>query len=290
VASNSYPLPGAPYTTIESGQAFFVQDNTLVAGNGSVTLVESAKTSASANGSLGLRPVKRASLRSTLSNAEGELDGNIVVFDAAFSNGMDGDDAQKMGNPGANFGIETAAKILSVEGRQPAAENDVLQFRMWNLSAGNYTLKLDAGNIAKAGVEAVLEDSYSKAVTPVQLNGSTELRFSVTADGASKAANRFRVVFRKGISAIDAVPAVAVAPNPVTGGVFNLRFTNQPEGRYNVRVLSQNGQVLLNRVVVHAGGNGQQALSLGSRFASGNYQLEVISPAKTRSMLTLQVQ
>ncbi len=287
VSSVSYPLAGAPYTTIESGQAFFVQDNPAIAGGGTVTLVESAKTSASANGNLGLRPVKRAMLRTDLLWNSEVIDGNVAVFDAQFSNAYDGQDAQKMGNPGANFGIESNSKLLNVEGREPARSGDVLQFRMWNLAQGNYQLKFAAGSIAEPGVEALLEDSYSRQVTPLQLNGSTVISFTVTSDAASQAANRFRVVFRKGISAVETSPAITVAPNPVTGGALNLRFSNQPEGRYMVRVMSLNGQVLLNKVVMHTGGSSNQLMNLGSRFAAGNYRMEVISPDKTRTVQSL---
>ncbi len=284
IGTVSYPASVGNWR-IESGQAFFVNGG----AGATITLKEIAKLSDSANGNLGLRPVKRASLRATLSDDQADLDGTVAVFDASFANAVNEDDAQKMGNPGANFGIETAAKILSVEGRQPAAENDVVQFRMWNLGAGNYSLKLDAGNIAKAGVEALLEDNYTRIITPVQLNGSTTVSFSITADAASKAANRFRLVFRKGISGVEGTPAISIAPNPVTGGMANLKFSNQPEGRYSVRVMSLNGQVLLNRVVVHPGGSSNQQLNLGSRFASGNYRLEVISPAKVRTVQNLLI-
>ena len=105
----------------------------------------------------------------------------------------------------------------------------------------------------------------------------------------AKAANRFRLVFRKGISGVEGTPAISNAPNPVTGGMANLKFNNQPEGRYTVRVMSLNGQVLLNRVVVHPGGSSNQQLNLGSRFASGNYRLEVISPAKVRTLQNLLI-
>jgi len=284
IGTVSYPANVAN-TTIESGQAFFVNGG----AGATITLLESAKTNGSANGNLGLRPVKRQQLRATLSDAQGELDGTVAVFDAAFSNAFDGDDAQKMGNPGTNLAIELNGKILTVEGRQPAADKDAVQFRTWNLQAGTYTLKLDAGNIAEAGVEAILEDSYSKTSTPVQLNGSTEVSFTVDANSASKAANRLRLVFRKGISGVEGTPAISIAPNPVTGGVLNLRFSQQQEGRYSVRVLGLNGQVLMNRVVVHPGGSGNQSLSLGSRFASGNYRLEVISPAKQRTVQPLLI-
>lgn len=284
IGTVSYPA-NAANTTIESGQSFFVNGG----AGATITLVESAKTNGSANGNLGLRPVQRAQLRASLLQNGEALDGTVAVFDKAFSNAIDENDAHKMGNPGANMAIELAGKILSVEGRSEAMEGDILQFRTWNLAAGSYELELAAANIAAAGVEAVLEDSYTKQSTPLQLNGSNKVVFTVSNEAASKAANRFRVVFRKGISGVEGTPAISIAPNPVTGGMVNLKFNNQPEGRYTVRVMSLNGQVLLNRVVVHTGGSSNQVLNLGSRFAAGNYRLEVISPAKSRMVQPLML-
>jgi hypothetical protein len=284
IGTVSYPANVAN-TTIESGQAFFVSGG----AGATITLVETAKTNASTNGNLGLRPVKRAKLVSELRNAsDALLDGNIAVFDAAFAAGIDADDAQKMGNPGVNFGIETASKILSVEGRQPAAENDVVQFRMWNLNTGNYTLKLDAGYIAQPGIEAVLEDRYSKQVTPLQLNGTTAISFTVDADAASKAANRFRVLFRKGIN-YGTKAGYAIAPNPVENGLMNVLLKNQQPGRHTVKILSAHGQVLSSRVVEHAGGNSNQPVTLPAGLARGTYLVEFISPDKTRTVQTLFV-
>jgi len=282
IGTNSYPLT-TRNARIESGQAFFVNGGT----GASITLKEVAKISDSANGNLGLRPVKREKLVTALETADGTLlDGNTVVFDAAFANAVNEDDAQKIGNPGANFGIETANKLLSVEGRQVAEEQDAVQFRMWNLSTGSYVLNLQAGRIAKAGVEAFLEDSYTGIQTPLELNGNTKVNFTVDASAASKAANRFRVVFGK---AGTRTGTYSIAPNPVEGGVMNVVLKSQQPGRHTIKVLSAQGQVLSTRVIEHAGGNGNQQISLPAGLSRGAYLVEFISPDKTRTVQTLFV-
>ncbi len=282
IGTNSYPLT-TRNARIESGQAFFVNGG----AGASITLKEVAKISDSANGNLGLRPVKREKLVTALETADGTLlDGNTVVFDAAFANAVNEDDAQKMGNPGANFGIETANKLLSVEGRQVAEEQDAVQFRMWNLSTGSYVLNLQAGRIAKAGVEAFLEDSYTGIQTPLELNGNTKVNFTVDASAASKAANRFRVVFGK---AGTRTGTYSIAPNPVEGGVMNVVLKSQQPGRHTIKVLSAQGQVLSTRVIEHAGGNGNQQISLPAGLSRGAYLVEFISPDKTRTVQTLFV-
>jgi hypothetical protein len=128
IGGGSYVL-GQPNTAIESGQAFFVTSS----GGGTITLKESAKISGT-NGSLGFRPsATPAKIDSRLYSGDDMLDGNVVVFDAAYDRAVDGDDAPKMGNPGANFAIETQSKILAVEGTQQPVHNEAVQFRMWNL-------------------------------------------------------------------------------------------------------------------------------------------------------------
>ncbi|MBL0358156.1 MAG: hypothetical protein IPP72_15375 [Chitinophagaceae bacterium] len=150
------------------------------------------------------------------------LDANVVVFDAAYDRAVDADDAVKYGNPGANFAIETGSKILAIEGTQPVKENDAIQFRMWNLQQQDYRLEFATTKMEAAGMEAVLEDSYLKTTTAVNLKGSTTVNFTVTADGASKAANRFRIAFRKVPVTVDVKQGYTIAPNPVTGRQYEL--------------------------------------------------------------------
>ena len=194
INGGSYVL-GQPNTMIESGQAFFAQtDNS----SGTLTLKESSKR-AGGNG-LGLRPATPSSiikLDSRLLNADGTVmkDANAVVFDAAYSNAFDGDDALKLSNPGENFAIEKDAKIMAIEGRQPVNSSDSIQFRMWNLQQQSYRLEFIAGNINTAGLIAVLEDAYLKTNTTLDLAGTAIVNFTVDANAASAAANRFRIVF-----------------------------------------------------------------------------------------------
>lgn len=286
VSSVSYPLGGAPYTRIESGQAVFVQDDISIAGGGSVTLHESAKTNASASGSLGLRPVMRPQLRTALLQNDEVLDGNTVVFDAAFSRAVNAEDALKMGNPGANIGIEESGKLLSVEGRPVAKEQEVIQFRIWNLSAGSYLLKLEAGRIAETGLEAVLEDSYSGVRTPLEMNGTTDVAFTVDGSAASKSARRFRVVFGKSGSLL---PAFVLAPNPAESNRITLRMNRQPAGSYQTRLYTREGKTLLVQHLSHSGGSAAYPLRVPLRLAAGLYEIEITGPDKKKEVLTLMI-
>ncbi len=193
LAGGSYTL-GQPNTTIESGQAFLVKSTTA----GSLTLKESAKINP-ANGNLGLRPAANpARISSSLYNSSNEMiDANVVVFDAAYDRAVDADDAIKLGNPGANFAIESQSKLLAVEGTSLPAQNDVIQFRMWNLQQQQYRLEFASVNIANPLLSAQLEDAYLHTLTNIDLSNNTAVNFTVDANAASAAPNRFRIIFKQ---------------------------------------------------------------------------------------------
>lgn len=198
ISGGSYVL-GQPNTAIESGQGFFVQSGV---NPGTITLKETAKVSGT-NGNLGFRPMTPASslvkidTRLLGAGANNMMDANVVVFDAAYSNAVDADDALKLTNPGENIGIQKGNMVLAVEGRQPVAANDVIQFRTWNLQRQAYRLELVAANMSTLGVSAVLEDAYLQTSTPLDLSGTTSVNFSVDANAASSSVSRFRIVFRQ---------------------------------------------------------------------------------------------
>jgi hypothetical protein len=85
--------------------------------------------------------------------------------------------------------------VLIIERRHSIVENDSVFFKMWNMRAITYQLELIASNLNKPGRVGVLEDNYLKTATPIDLNGTSNINFSVTADPASKATDRFRIIF-----------------------------------------------------------------------------------------------
>jgi len=73
-------------------------------------------------------------------------------------------------------------------------------------------------------------------------------------------------------------PAVTVSPNPVEGSLMNLQFENQIKGSYHVRLISNSGQVVYSRMLVHHGGSAAQTLTLPLQVSKGIYQVEVTAP------------
>ena len=65
-----------------------------------------------------------------------------------------------------------------------------------------------------------------------------------------------------------------VYPNPVEGNIIQLQFA-KPAGSYQSRLLTSNGQVILNRTINHAGGVSTYSINIQKQIAPGIYNLEV---------------
>ena len=123
------------------------------------------------------------------------MDGTLTQYDSSYSNDIDGKDARKMSNFSENWGMLRGNTVLVVERRHTMAENDSIFFKMWNMRIITYQIELIASKLDFNGRTAVLVDKYLKTETPVHLNDTTRIPFSVTADAASKASDRFSIIF-----------------------------------------------------------------------------------------------
>ncbi len=158
------------------------------------------------------------------------VDANVVVFDAAYSNAVDYDDAQKMTNAGENIAIQRGTALLVVEGRQPPVPNDEVPFKMWNMRQQAYRLELVASNLLTPGLNAMLEDAYLNTTTLINPLGTTVVNFTVTSAAGSYAANRFKISFRQ--AALLPVTFSGISAAVATGGN---RISWQVEDEINMR-------------------------------------------------------
>lgn len=74
--------------------------------------------------------------------------------------------------------------------------SDTFFFRLTKTVQRNYQFRVTTQNMGNHRLTAYLEDSYLASSIPINLYGITNLNFSVNADVASSAANRFRIVFK----------------------------------------------------------------------------------------------
>jgi hypothetical protein len=194
----SYPASGSIVDNIESGLAFYVQ---ATGGTGTIQVTESSKTSGS---NLRFRPsgilAESSRLITNLYAVSGTntnlADGNLILFDAAYNNGFDKNDVRKNSNSGENFGIAKNNTDLVVERRSLSSGGDTVFFSMSGLKRTSYKLEINPSNINDPSLTAFLEDKYKATQTPVSLTAVTSYDFTVDANAASAASNRFRIVFR----------------------------------------------------------------------------------------------
>jgi len=123
------------------------------------------------------------------------MDGTLTQYDSGYSNNIDGYDARKITNPSENFGMLRGSTVLIIERRHTIIGNDSIFFKMWNMRIITYQLEFITNNLNKPGRVGVLEDKYLKTATPIDLNGTSHINFSVTADPASMATDRFMIIF-----------------------------------------------------------------------------------------------
>lgn len=71
---------------------------------------------------------------------------------------------------------------------------------------------------------------------------------------------------------------IAVYPNPVKDGIINLQMLNQPEGVYGIKLINNEGQVVLSKNVNHAAGNNTELIRISKGIAKGIYTLQVTTP------------
>jgi uncharacterized repeat protein (TIGR01451 family) len=224
--NNWQPVPGGttPYpagissSIIQSGQAFFVHStnstSTIAKEINTITFSESCKSTgttlinfARKSDVTKNRQFFGVSLYTGPSEKDVIADGNAAVFDPAFSNNIDGDDALKFLNAGENFGLKRNGKILSIEAKAPVSMFDTLYYNMSNLSQRTYQLRFAPVNMQSAGLQAFLLDKFLNTSTPLSLSDSSFVNVTVTSNAASAASDRFKVVFRQ----MEAMPVTFIS-------------------------------------------------------------------------------
>ncbi|MEO6734085.1 MAG: DUF2341 domain-containing protein [Ferruginibacter sp.] len=183
---------------IQSGQAFFVETDTT--GAASLTYYESSKSTVNTNA--GFRPLDNTkSLAMTLNflqadNSVSKADAALAEFDGSFNSGVDFQDAIKFINTGETFSLQRNGTALAIERRPLINMNDTLFLKLIQASQRNYQFVFNASNLYQPGLLAFLEDMYTGTTTPVNLQGSTSVDFTIDAAAASIQSDRFRIVFK----------------------------------------------------------------------------------------------
>ncbi|MBS1497204.1 MAG: hypothetical protein JSU03_04010 [Bacteroidetes bacterium] len=195
---SSYYPSGVPHPYIQSGQAFFVHTATGAVSNGSVSFAEGIKYTSGnmlVNGVTGANPLDRQYIRATLNTNTGlVIDGNAVVLDKEFTNSINADDALKINNSGENFGIKSNGITLAVEAHALMDNADTVMYQLQNLKMQDYQLRFGPENL-HGNLRVSLIDNYLNKATILSNTDTSIVPFTITADAASAAGNRFMLVF-----------------------------------------------------------------------------------------------
>lgn len=300
-ASVLYPA-GVAAPFIESGQAFFVRcrpnpGGAVVFGELNKATGNRLVTRPAGNTDL---PANRGFITASLFTQQGRIsDGNIVAFENGLSNELDENDADKLMNPGENFGILRAEKLLAVEARDAVRPADTIYYHLQNLKKLPYQFRFAPVNMRTEGLQAYLIDRFNNSSTDVSLTDSSFVSFSITDDVRSQAADRFMLVFKKvkkgpvkpnrpkeaqelarGSNKYDDAAqitksSITVYPNPVVDQQINIRFSNMAKGHYRVELSTRQGQVVYTGSKYIDQQNATHTIKLNIVLAAGNYQLSV---------------
>ena len=186
---------------IESGQAVFIQSIT----GGTITVKESDKFGGSSlvsRGALAQRQgVNNASLEINLltKDANGEevlADAAVINFDANYNKELDNNDVRKILNTSDNLSIKKGATNLVLETRTGLNAIDTIFLNLSNTRIGNYHFNIDPSLLSYPNMQAYIKDQFLKTETAVSFEVSTDYAFTTTSDAASRATDRFMIVFK----------------------------------------------------------------------------------------------
>jgi len=278
----SYDAAGSVQNLIQSGQAFFVH---TFGGSGTVSFTENAKVTGSR---LVTRPPftgagNNRKLRTNLYAVNGNstvlLDAVLNEFSAAYSSNIDIMDAVKPENLNESLGLLRGNEILVAERRANIIVDDTVFYDLQKLRVQEYELEFVPASMAMPGLSAFLEDGYLHTSTAVSLSANSRIRFTVLSDRASYDPARFRLVFRRqlvpaqgGHAETEIANHLQVYPNPVTGNSFEVIVKGKPAGNYQLQLINQSGNVLLQQPMLVTGNNFKKKIMF-SRLLPGTYKM-----------------
>ncbi|MDR7209218.1 T9SS type A sorting domain-containing protein [Flavobacterium piscis] len=257
---------------LQPGQACFVQVNATAAT--ALNFTEANKYTAATNQNV-FRFAKTneelSSLRVTLYDknaliAQGTAaDGLVVVFGADKTNAIDANDAGKLINLDENLATKTEGKLFSIESKALPTLTDEIQLDINTYRSTDYTLVIEGKNIE--GVTAKLFDQLNQTYTEIPESASINYNFSVNAaNSASTASNRFKIVF---VNKPTLKNEIFLYPNPSTGGVINLTFTDNTQ-ESKVSIINIMGQLIYSKTVEPG-----QTVNLNKSFSPGIYFVRI---------------
>jgi hypothetical protein len=73
-------------------------------------------------------------------------------------------------------------------------------------------------------------------------------------------------------------PLITIYPNPIKDGIINLRFINEPAGKYGIRLLNSLGELITSKQITKGVGSSKETVKWDYHLSHGVYNLEVTRP------------
>lgn len=196
--------PGRQDSSIQSGQAFFVQ--TAANGTASVLFTENSKSVVNKNGifrpatSTTAPPAMSQFVRVQLYLNNGTqpatlADGTLAEFNDLAGAGVDQLDAIKFFNVNEMLALKRAGTLLAVERRPSISDNDTLYLQLSKTTRRNYRFEITPTNLDPS-LSFWLTDKYSGIKTPLNPTDKTIVDFAIDNQAASAAVDRFNIIFK----------------------------------------------------------------------------------------------
>lgn len=230
---------GAILNTIESGQAFFLQNNSTTI-DGTITIEEGDKIIGSSLVSrLGVTsPTLEINLFTNDNTGNlSVVDGVSLNFDDNYSNAFDNYDVRKISNTNDNISIKQGSSNLVVERRKTLVETDTIKLNIAGMHVAPYKLEIDPSVLGNLRLNAYFLDKFLQTETPVSITTATTVPFSITSDAASRVADRFMIVFRQAAAAPLPFGFTTITAERNAGKTNTIKWTGANEinmGNYSI--------------------------------------------------------
>jgi methionine-rich copper-binding protein CopC len=104
---------------------------------------------------------------------------------------------RKIMNVADNLAVKNGTYNLVVERRPNLTTTDTIKLSLTGTRVAPYRFDIDPSVLANTGLEAILIDKFLQTEKAVSFTDVTSVPFDITTDAASKAADRFMIVFKQ---------------------------------------------------------------------------------------------
>ncbi|MFP5041708.1 T9SS type A sorting domain-containing protein [Parasediminibacterium sp. JCM 36343] len=199
---------------IQAGQAIFIQNKKGYPKYPVIGFTEAAKAAGNQTAVFGVEsklPIVLLRAETAGAGSYHKMDVANIVFGNGYSNGYNGnEDVPKLPNSSDNLSIHelSTSKALSIDGRQVATKDDIIAIELAQVSKANYQLQIDATSYNSNSLVPFIYDGYTKTYTALS-SGLNTISFAADNTVAASYANRFKIVFKPTVLAVNSIVATA---------------------------------------------------------------------------------